>query len=247
MYAARGPARPQAGHGAAHNRTRTPSHGVTLPRRPDHRRAVTRVKDACGAGQAGRAEARSLTRASRAHEQAAARERDTRGQFTMPRKPLCRRETAGRTPLDTGPLLQGGTFTRLFPPVLVALRAQSRLRREGRARILSGPSPELSPGWTLAPSARMPTAISPACTISLGIGQIAAGNTADQATRGTWSSRGDRSSPWLIARRSCGVGAFTAPEGSGVDTRTLHPHAGSRKESPYSLHTISIAIPPAWR
>jgi hypothetical protein len=27
-------------------------------------------------------------------------------------------------------------------------------------------------------------------TISLGIGQIAAGNTADQATRGTWSSRG---------------------------------------------------------
>ncbi len=84
MYAARGPARPQAGHGAAHNRTRTPSRGVTLPRRPDYRRAVTRVKDACGAGQAGRAEARSLTWASRAHEQAAARERDTRGQFTMP-------------------------------------------------------------------------------------------------------------------------------------------------------------------
>ena len=157
MYAARGPARPQAGHGAAHNRTRTPSHGVTLPRRPDHRRAVTRVKDACGAGQAGRAEARSLTRASRAHEQAAARERDTRGQFTMPRKPLCRRETAGRTPLDTGPLLQGCTFTRLFSPVLVALRAQSRLRREGRARILSGPSPELSPARALASSACMPT------------------------------------------------------------------------------------------
>jgi hypothetical protein len=84
MYAARGPARPQAGHGAAHNRTHTPSHGVTHPRRPDYRRAVTRVKDACGAGQAGRAEARSLTRASRAHEQAAARERDTRGQLTMP-------------------------------------------------------------------------------------------------------------------------------------------------------------------
>jgi hypothetical protein len=84
MYAARGPARPQAGHGAARNRTRTPSRGVTLPRRPDYRRAVTRVKDACRAGQAGRAEARSLTRASRAHEQAAARERDTRGQITMP-------------------------------------------------------------------------------------------------------------------------------------------------------------------
>jgi hypothetical membrane protein len=47
----------------------------TLPRRPDHRRAVTRVKDACGAGQTGRADARSLTRASRTHGQAAARER----------------------------------------------------------------------------------------------------------------------------------------------------------------------------
>ncbi len=65
MYAARGPVRPQAGHGAAHNRTRTPSRGVTIPRRPHYRRAVTRVKDACSAGQAGRAEARSLTRASR--------------------------------------------------------------------------------------------------------------------------------------------------------------------------------------
>ena len=128
-----------------HNRTRTPSRGVTLPRRPDYRRAVTRVKDACGAGQAGRAEARSLTRASRAHEQAAARERDTRGQFTMPRKPLCGRETAGRNPLDTGPLLQGCTFTRIFPPVPVALQSQSRLMLEGRARTLSGPSPDLSP------------------------------------------------------------------------------------------------------
>jgi hypothetical protein len=95
-----------------HNQTRTPSHGVTLPRRPDYRRTVTRVKDACGAGQAGRAEARSLTRASRAHEQAAARERDTRGQFTMPCKPLCGRETAGEAPLDTGPPLQGCTLTR---------------------------------------------------------------------------------------------------------------------------------------
>ena len=27
----------------------------------------------------------------------------------------------------------------------------------------------------------------------------------------------------------------------------FHPHAGSQKESPYGLHTISIVIPPAWR
>jgi hypothetical protein len=34
------------------------------------------------------------------------------------------------------------TFTRLFPPVLVVLRSQSRLRLEGWTRTLSGPSPD---------------------------------------------------------------------------------------------------------
>ena len=42
------------------------------------------------------------------------------------------------------------TFTRHFSPVLVALRAQSRLMLEGRTRTLSGPSPDLSPASTLA-------------------------------------------------------------------------------------------------
>jgi len=37
------------------------------------------------------------------------------------------------------------TFTSQFPPVLVVLRSQSRLRLEGRTRTLSGPSPDLSP------------------------------------------------------------------------------------------------------
>ena len=45
------------------------------------------------------------------------------------------------------------TFTRRFPAVLVALRSQSCLRLEGRARTLSGPSPALSPARTHAPSA----------------------------------------------------------------------------------------------
>jgi len=45
------------------------------------------------------------------------------------------------------------TCTRHYSPVLVALRSQSRLRLEGRTRTLSGPSPDLSPARTLAPSA----------------------------------------------------------------------------------------------
>ena len=36
------------------------------------------------------------------------------------------------------------TLARAFPPVLVVLRAQSRLGLEGRARTLSGPSPDLT-------------------------------------------------------------------------------------------------------
>ena len=44
------------------------------------------------------------------------------------------------------------TFTRHSPPVLVALRSQSCLRLEGRARTLSGPSPDLSqPGFLHLP------------------------------------------------------------------------------------------------
>ena len=46
------------------------------------------------------------------------------------------------------------TFTRRFSPVLVARRSQSRLMLEGRARTLSGPSPDLSQATTLPPSGR---------------------------------------------------------------------------------------------
>ena len=59
------------------------------------------------------------------------------------------------------------TFTRRFSPVLVARRSQSRLMLEGRTRTLSGPSPDMSPARTLAPSAcRQPDL--PTCTVSLG-------------------------------------------------------------------------------
>jgi len=36
------------------------------------------------------------------------------------------------------------TFTKQLSPLLVALRSQLRLRLEGRTRILSGPSPDLT-------------------------------------------------------------------------------------------------------
>ena len=60
------------------------------------------------------------------------------------------------------------TFTRQFPLVLIVLRSESRLKLEGRARTLSGPSPELSAARTLVPSVCTPAALSRACTISLG-------------------------------------------------------------------------------
>jgi hypothetical protein len=43
------------------------------------------------------------------------------------------------------------TLAGAFPPVLVVLRAQSRLGLEGRTRTLSGPSPDLSPVRAFAP------------------------------------------------------------------------------------------------
>jgi hypothetical protein len=46
------------------------------------------------------------------------------------------------------------TFTGHLLPVRVVLRSQSCLRLEGRARTLSGPSPDLSPARTLAPPSR---------------------------------------------------------------------------------------------
>ncbi len=48
------------------------------------------------------------------------------------------------------------TFIRRFSPVLVALRSQSRLMLEGRARTPRGPSPDLSPARTHALAARRP-------------------------------------------------------------------------------------------
>ena len=50
------------------------------------------------------------------------------------------------------------TSAGLLPPVLVALRSQSRWRREGRTRTLSGPSPDLSPASARAHSIRYDSA-----------------------------------------------------------------------------------------
>ena len=82
--------------------------GETLPRSaPDYRRAATRVKDASGAAMRP-GSARSLTRALCSHEHGTcAGKGEPTGQSATPCKPCTTPETAGRNPLDTGPLLQG--------------------------------------------------------------------------------------------------------------------------------------------
>ena len=64
------------------------------------------------------------------------------------------------------------TLTGTLPPALVVLRAQSRLRLEGRVRTLSGPSPDPSPARTLAPSGvrgvmDQVVTVKPGCGLSL--------------------------------------------------------------------------------
>ncbi len=55
------------------------------------------------------------------------------------------------------------TFTRRFSPVLVARRSQSRLMLVGRARTLSGPSPDLSRATAPPPSGRREDLCSGSC------------------------------------------------------------------------------------
>jgi hypothetical protein len=65
-------------------------------------------------------------------------------------------------PLSSGRSVRSGsrvkrdfacTVTGSFPPVLVALRAESRLRLEGRTRTISGPSPDLTSSVSDLPGA----------------------------------------------------------------------------------------------
>jgi hypothetical protein len=167
-------------------------------------------------------------------------------------------------------------FTRHFSPVLVALRSQSRLRLEGRIRTLSGPSPELSsatactspatspwPRWS--DTARLPPfprASGSADALNAALPRKA---RAAQAGRGLqhWgrpeplgrggsrgrqpSGKGRPSRPALTPTTIMWGWSVHGSGGFGEDARTLHPHAGGRKESPCGLHAISTAIPPAWR
>ena len=108
MNAASGLPGRTTGRGDAHNRIPQPAPGETLPRgAPDYRRAAARVKDASGAAMRP-GSARSLTRALCSHEHGTcAGKGEPTGQSATPCKPRTTPETAGRNPLDTGPLLQG--------------------------------------------------------------------------------------------------------------------------------------------
>jgi len=134
-----------------HNRIPAPSRGVTLPRRPDYRRAVTRVKDACGAARGGRAISPVLDPGLPLAGLGSSAGKGHGVSSLCPANGIASAKLQAETPLDISPLLQGCTFTRHLSPVLVVLRSQSRLRLEGRTRTLSGPSPDLSPAGVLAP------------------------------------------------------------------------------------------------
>jgi hypothetical protein len=60
------------------------------------------------------------------------------------------------------------TFTWHFSPALVVLRSQSRLMLEGRTRILSGPSPDLSPASSCTFRLHADRPISPGLHYQLG-------------------------------------------------------------------------------
>jgi hypothetical protein len=76
---------------------------------------------------AGRADARSLTRASRAHEQPAARVRDTRGQFTMPANHSADAKLQAEPPLTPARSFRDVRSPGAFLPVLVVLRSRPPL------------------------------------------------------------------------------------------------------------------------
>ena len=120
------------------------------------------------------------------------------------------------------------TFTGHLSPVLVVLRSQSRLRLEGRTRTLSGPSPDLSPTRTLAPSGlhadhalSLQAALS-AWEAALNL-RLAAG------TRVSWCPLGtavDRLAPWLIARQLHGDLIPPISNCSAVACSTSHHPTG---------------------
>ena len=124
------------------------------------------------------------------------------------------------------------TFTRHFSPVLVVLRSQSRLRLEGRARTLSGPSPDLRLARTPALSACTPTGLFPACTISLGIGPTHTAEATDQPSRCAWSDRDGL----LISLVSCPaifrmfVAIVNRTEALGVETMPRPSASGSARD-----------------
>ena len=88
---------------------------MTLPRGPDYRRAVTRVKDACGAARGGRAIGPVLDPASRSHGMGSGAGKGHMGSVHYaPANGFAGAKLQAETLLDTGPLLQGCTFTRHF-------------------------------------------------------------------------------------------------------------------------------------
>src|SRR5258708_33686096 len=129
------------------------------------------------------------------------------------------------------------TFTRHFPPVFVVPRSQSRLRREGRTRTLSGPSPDLSPSGLLHPG------YGRTCGLRGGLGRVLRRPRGPGSSRLARRSLADRS----VAIRRCSAGVLLALL---LYTRTSRPvfwppipslsprTASGRRRSPCAPKTV---------
>jgi hypothetical protein len=133
----------------------------------------------------------------------------------------------------------GSSVTRVcvhqaFSPVLVVVRAQSRLRLEGRTRTLSGPSPDLSPAGTLDLPLRIDRASSPSLRPD--------GKSPGQATRA------ERQAAVLVFRTRSERQCSAERDHVHLVQRWLRGGAaavGLRSSSPCGL-TVPVKVPLAW-
>ena len=127
-------------------------------------------------------------------------------------------------------------FTGQLPPVLVGLRSQSRLGLEGRARTLSGPSPDLSP---VRASCTFVHVVGQVVTITPGV-RVLPGN-------GVWGCPQVGPRKAALGRASDSTGAQLPGTGSGTRWgRAKVPSAAGPSALGWSSSPLSWLDVPGW-